>query len=347
MVAAEEGYSCAIKNSSFSCLCFFLLIFLLSGLLYGQQLAKNNAVKMQPFPQVNTSISTSEPVEAESNVTANKETTVPRKEWYRNQVVVLSYHHVTKNPTQPFAITPEQFAEQMSFIHEQDLHPISLNEFITFMETGNLPTANAVLLTFDDGYESYYTEAFPIMRSFGFPSVNFVIAGRVRDIAERKRENMTPPLTRQQVKELVATGMADIGSHTYSLHGQAARNEWGEAGPVTAPVYLEDLQRLEAEQEYRDRLYVDFSLSRVGLSEWLNQPVEILSLPFGYTNEIVQETAKQTGYRYVFHSTPGVVTSKTDHYAITRYDVGVPDMDLAKLHQIFTKAKNTFEGEQS
>ncbi|MFP3513608.1 polysaccharide deacetylase family protein, partial [Peribacillus sp. SIMBA_075] len=90
--------------------------------------------------------------------------------------------------------------------------------FVQFVQTGTLPTENAVLITFDDGYESYYTEAFPIMREYGFPSVNFAIAGRIRDVAERKRVNMTTPLSRQQVNEMIASGLADVASHTYSLH---------------------------------------------------------------------------------------------------------------------------------
>lgn len=325
----------------------FLLVFIMAGLLLGQRLAKNNTLEVQPFPQVNPSISTSAAGDAESNVTSVKDPSVLRKQWYRDQVVVLSYHHVAAQSNQPYALSPEQFAQHMSFLHQNDLQPITLTEFLHFMDTGSLPTENAVLITFDDGYESYYTEAFPIMRTYDYPSVNFAIAGRVRDVAERKRENMTTPLSRQQVKEMLATGLADFGSHTYSLHGQQEKNEWGELGPVTAPVYLEDLQRLEKEQEYRDRLYVDFSMSRIGLSDWLGRPVEVLSLPYGYTNPVVLETAKQAGYRYVFNSTPGVVTRETDPFAISRFDVGTRDSDLEKLHQLFTNAKNTFEGEQS
>lgn len=332
----------------------FLLVFVTSlllvvtvGLLGEPHMAKKNAPEVQPFRPVDTSIITSEAKDAEPNVMPVQQMPVIPKEWYHNQVVVLTYHHVTDQSGQRYVISPDQFARHMAFLHENDLHPISMAEFLRFVETGNIATANAVLITFDDGYESYYTKAFPIMRTYGYPSVNFSIAGRLRDVADRKRENMTTPLTIGQVQEMLATGLADIGSHTYSLHEEEARNEWGEQGPKTAPVYLEDLNRLEAEQEYRDRLYVDFNMSRVGLSEWAGHQVEALSLPFGYANKIVLETAKQAGYRYVFNSTPGVATSRTNPFAIPRFDVGVRDMDETKLHQLFTKAKNAFEGEQS
>lgn len=324
-----------------------LLLVMAAGLLGESNLVKKNAQKVQPFPQVDTSNYISEAQNAEPNVTATQNATVIPKKWYDNQVVVLTYHHVTDESGQRYVISPEQFARHMAFLHENDLHPISLAAFLQFVQTGTLPTANAVLITFDDGYESYYTKAFPILRTYGYPSVNFAIAGRLRDVEQRKRENMTTPLTRQQVNEMLASGLADIGSHTYSLHEESARNEWGEMGPETAPVYLKDLNRLEGEQEYRDRLFVDFRMSRVGLGSWMGKEVKTLSLPFGYTNNIVVETAKQAGYEYVFTSLPGLVKRGTNPFAIPRNDVGLRDVDETTLHQLFTKAKNEFEGEQS
>jgi poly-beta-1,6-N-acetyl-D-glucosamine N-deacetylase len=332
---------------------FFLVILVsfglvvTAGLLGGVHLPNTYMPKVQHFPPVPTSISTSgDDTAAARERTVEKEDAVVPRQWYRNRVVVLTYHHVSNQSNQRYVIDPDQFARHMAFLRENDLHPISLSEFLRFVDTGVLSTDNAVLITFDDGYESYYTHAFPVLRQYQFPSVNFAIAGRLRDTAERKRENMTTPLTRQQINEMLVSGLVDIGSHTYSLHEQAASNEWGEWGPETAPVYMEDLQRLENEQEYRNRLYVDFTMSRVGLSDLVGRPVDTISLPFGFFNDIVLQTAQQAGYRYVFNSNPGVVTPGVNPLKIPRFDVGSREMDTAQLHQLFTKAKNGFEGEQ-
>ncbi len=42
------------------------------------------------------------------------------------------------------------------------------------MEGATVPS-NAVLVTFDDGYQSFYTAAYPILKSLRIPAVNFVI----------------------------------------------------------------------------------------------------------------------------------------------------------------------------
>jgi biofilm PGA synthesis lipoprotein PgaB len=338
-----------LQNRRLFLLVFFFVFALIvaGGLLIGNTPAQKNASEVQQNHAVPPSISIGDGRAAEPNVTPQLNAPQGKQVWYKNQVVVLTYHHVTDQTNQRYVIEPDEFAEHMAFLYENNFHPISLSEFLRFVNTGVLPTENAVLITFDDGYESYYTQAFPILRSYRFPSVNFLISGRLRDSVERKRENMTTPLSFQQVQELLATGLVEVGSHTYSLHEQEVKNEWGELGPETAPVYLEDLQRLEDDQEYRDRLYVDFTISRVSLSELVGQPIQTISLPFGYRNETVMQVAQQAGFRYMFSSTPGVVRADVNPLAIPRYDVGLREVDVSKLHQLFTKAKDEFEGEQS
>ncbi|MBO8164272.1 MAG: polysaccharide deacetylase family protein [Brevibacillus sp.] len=294
---------------------------------------------MQHFPPLHTSNEhrQNDPGPDVSPEPADKPEKKPVKEqtWYRDQVVVLMYHHIADNPHTRYVIRPEQFASHMAFLHENDLRPISLDEFLRFVDTGVLLTKNAVLITFDDGYESYYTEAYPVLKEYGYPSVNFVIAGNLRDSRDRKRENMITPLSYAQIAEMLQSGLVDIGSHTYSLHAMETASEWGDLGPRTAPVYLEDVHRLEKEQEYRDRLFVDFKISRAALTDLVNEQVVSLSLPYGFFNETVLETARQAGYRYTFTSLPGLVRRDVNPLQIPRYDAGLKEMDENGLKQLF------------
>lgn len=320
---------------------FFLTLVLViaAGFLLSGKTEQETEKDLQHSSQYVTSIESTKGNEPPAEATGQAERTVNKQTWYRDQVVVLTYHHVDAKSQQPFAITPKQFAAHMAYLYENDFHPITLTEFLRFVDTGIMTTENAVLLTFDDGYESYYKEAFPILKEYQFPSVNFVITGRLRDAADRKRENMTSPLTFPQIQEMMATGLVEVASHTYSLHEQAVANEWGEPAPETAPVYLEDVNRLEEEQEYRNRLYVDFMMSRAALSDLVQKKMETISFPFGYVNNTIIETAKQAGYQYAFSTTHGVVKAGVDPYRIPRYDVGVPGTDENKLTELFTSLK--------
>ncbi len=333
------------KKASFLLSFFIMLaIVLVGGYFWGQKYPEKITEKLHEYAPPVTSKTTQPPssdaVMQKEQQEANKQP--GKKTWYRDQVVVLMYHHISDEKERTYVLSPNEFESHMSFLAENQFNPISLAEFLRFVDTGVLVKENAVLITFDDGYESYYTEAWPILQKYGFPSTNFVIAGRLRDSVERKRENMITPLSLPQIQEMLATGLVSIGSHTYSLHDQKQKNEWGELTPDTAPVYLEDLNRLEEDQEYRNRLYVDFTMSRVALAGLDKKLPAILSLPFGFSNVTVTETAKEAGYKYVFTSRPDVVKKGVNRYEIPRYDVGIHEIDVAKLKELFAAVKSSF-----
>lgn len=326
---------------------FFVFFFVVIGglLLTNHSQTENLQTLQQNTPSETSKIPNNRNPESipsnqvEPALEQSNSTQVTKQDWYQNQVVVLMYHHVANTGDKDFTISPERFAEHMKFLHDNDLHPISLTEFIRFVDTGVLSTPNAVLITFDDGYESYYKEAYPVLKSYNFPSVNFVIAGRLRDTVERKREHMTTPLTTEEVQEMMDSGLVEVGSHTYSLHDHIEKNDWGELEPGTAPVYLEDLNRVEENQEYRNRLYVDFTMSRVALSDLVKKPIDVLSLPHGYQNQEVLDTAKEAGYHYIFNSRHAVVKPGVNPYDIPRFGAGSDYVDVEKFRQLFVEAK--------
>lgn len=320
-----------------------LLLVITVGLLYIGKNVQQSANNLQHFPHPSTSKATEAAQVVDSEVQLPAEKEIIKQTWYKDQVIVLTYHHIDEQSKQPLAITPKQFSEHMAYLYEHDFHPITLSEFLRFVDTGSMPTENAVLITFDDGYESFYSQAFPVLKEYNFPSVNFVITGRLRDTTERKRENMTPPLTFTEIEEMRRSGLVEVASHTYSLHEQAVQNEWGEPGPDTAPVYMEDLKRVENEKEYRDRLYVDFMMSRVALSDLVHQQIDTISFPFGYATETIVEIAKQAGFKYAFSTEHGVVREGTDPYRIPRYDVGQREMDVTRLAELFTSVRTNKE----
>lgn len=63
-----------------------------------------------------------------------------------------------------------------------------------------------VAITFDDGYESVYTYALPIAKKYKVPFTDFIIAGDV---------NVPGHLTEEQLRDMLSTGLVEIGSHTF------------------------------------------------------------------------------------------------------------------------------------
>ncbi len=88
--------------------------------------------------------------------------------------VVLMYHRIAEQDPDPWGlgVSPRHFAEQMEVLAAQR-HPMALTEFTSAGKVSALP-ADAVAVTFDDGYADNLLEAKPILERYGIPATVFV-----------------------------------------------------------------------------------------------------------------------------------------------------------------------------
>lgn len=245
----------------------------------------------------------------------------PYRVWFRDQVLVLNYHHIADDVESPHTIKPYLFREHMEFLKSHHFHPLKMEEFYEFLNTGLLNQENAVLITFDDGYESTYKEAFPILQEFQVPATMFVIYENLRDSLDRKREGKILPLSFVQIEQMKRTGLVSFQSHSYGLHFIA------EAKPATSPLAN------QGDQEYRSKVFVDFMMGRKALEDLVEEPVISLSYPYSYYNDRMIKVAKKAGYQFGFTGGRGLVNTKTNPFLIVKNNVGQPGMDSFQLEQ--------------
>jgi peptidoglycan/xylan/chitin deacetylase (PgdA/CDA1 family) len=99
-------------------------------------------------------------------------------------VPILLYHYIRYPiPGDPqgfgLSVTPPMFHQQMQYLAANGYHVISLHDAVqAVLGTQRLPS-RPVVLTFDDGYEDFFTAAVPELRQWGFAATSFVITGRV------------------------------------------------------------------------------------------------------------------------------------------------------------------------
>ncbi len=118
---------------------------------------------------------------------------------------ILMYHHVApKIGDNPYYVSPDIFEQQMAWLDEHDYNVISLDQFYRGLYGNELLPARPVVLTFDDGDRDQYTNAFPVMKKYGFTGTFYVITN---DIGGRGF------MTWDMLKEMVKDGMS-IESHT-------------------------------------------------------------------------------------------------------------------------------------
>ena len=91
----------------------------------------------------------------------------------KNRLTIFCYHDVSNNPKEfsdkyDLNIPPNIFEYQINFIN-RNFNVISPDDLLA----GKIP-AQAALITFDDGFRSYFNTAVPILEKYNLSSINFL-----------------------------------------------------------------------------------------------------------------------------------------------------------------------------
>ncbi|MBI4313536.1 MAG: polysaccharide deacetylase family protein [Candidatus Omnitrophica bacterium] len=199
-------------------------------------------------------------------------------------VPVLMYHEVDPRPIgeSRLIVSPRSFDRQMGLLKRRRAQAVPFSEVVESFKTGKGLPKNAVALTFDDGFENFYTNAWPVLKKYDFPAIVFIITQEV---------GKPGFLTWDQIVELDRAGVT-IGSHSIDHPWLPALRE-------------EDLRRELVE-------------SKRILEEKLGHAVDYFCYPMGAHDARVIEAVKSAGYLGASATHPGRLASNTNPYAVKR-----------------------------
>lgn len=252
------------------------------------------------------------------------------------RVAVLMYHHLSVHASTNGTITPTLFHEHLETLRRLNLPVISLAQLASFLEGKTELPPESVVLTFDDGYESFYRSVFPELKAFNVPAAVFVI---VRPTAHPETASpVLPHLTWAQLKEMVESGLVTAGSHTYDQHRFVALPSGKTAPALVSREYLPAPNRGETVDEYENRVLTDLAEANRQFAENLGSSPEFFAYPYGRYDSWLIQLCRAAGYRFSFTTRPGVVTRATDPFQIPRYGVGNLDITPARLEELLRNA---------
>ena len=222
------------------------------------------------------------------------------------RIIILGYHEVEDDGLPPHAVIPrgraaastddemarytvstEAFRQQLDALDLHGYEVIALADVVDYV-TGRRETlpARSAVITVDDGWRSTATKIAPELAKRGVPFTAFVYP---RVIEQHSHHPYN--LTWSQVNALAKSGV-DVESHTYS-HPFLSR----------------------ARQSLDDEL----SCSRAVIAVHTAQPVRFLAYPYGDYDEGVIDAAKAAGYEAAVTVKPGLVTKRSNLFALERY----------------------------
>ena len=231
---------------------------------------------------------------------------------------VLMYHSVG-DPDQFGDVSPERLWRDLRFLTEE-YQVVDLPEVLSAPSEG----PKRVAVTFDDGFRTFYDNAFPIIQSFDVPVTVFVPVGLVDGGAEFSYRLTTSPvgladfndskryevgasvdpatMTVDQLRGVVASDLVTLGNHTR-----------------THP----DLSRITN----GDTLRFEIASAREELEDLLNVTVERFCYPYGRYNAAAL-SAVRSSHRYAVTTTPRLVDADTDPHLIPRLSAHRPEPRL-------------------
>ncbi|XOB41353.1 MAG: polysaccharide deacetylase family protein [Candidatus Nealsonbacteria bacterium] len=129
------------------------------------------------------------------------------------KAAILMYHSIDYNKIF-FTVSLENFKKQMNYLYKRKYNVISLTSLTDYLREKKEISAKTIVLTFDDGYEDNYFNAFPVLKKYNFPATVFLITGF---IGKKKPNSANIPLqilNWSEIKEMHNSDLIDFEPHT-------------------------------------------------------------------------------------------------------------------------------------
>lgn len=207
---------------------------------------------------------------------------------------ILMYHNITKKPSllNKYCILESQFENDLKYIKEHGYVPVTIKELLDYVNNGGSFPEKPIMITFDDGYESFYVYAYPLLKKYNMKAVMSIV-GSYTDLFTEEEDHNTDysHLNWKQVSELNNSGYVEIGNHTYDMHKISAQRKGCGIG------------KGESTEKYQKNLKYDLEKLQKQILNYSGKKATAFAYPYGYMSEGSMEVIKDIGFKVVFTCT--------------------------------------------
>ena len=194
------------------------------------------------------------------------------------------YHRFNENKYPSTNVRNEIFIEQLKEIHKSGIEFISFKEFEKIIKTGM--NKNYILLTIDDAFESFYLNAWPILKKKKIPFILFV---STREIGKYGY------MTWEQINKIIESDLVTIGNHS---HTHEYLIDWDD-----------------------NKIKSDLNTSIKIFKNKLGYSPEIFSYPFGEYSTSLKKIVSDLDFEFAFGQHSGVIDITKDFLELPRFPI--------------------------
>lgn len=228
--------------------------------------------------------------------------------WADSSGVILQYHHIATNTPPSTSTTPADFRAHLEYLRDNQFQVMPLDAMLQALRERQEIPDKAVAITFDDGYESIFTEAFPLLQSFGFPFTLFVSTQPIND-------GLRGFMSWDQIRAMSDAGVI-IANHM-----------------VNHPYMLDRIDN-ESDGTWIARLRQEMLQAEAEIQAQTGQSHRLLAYPFGEFDPAIKDMLAAEGFIGLAQNS-GAVGFDSDFLALPRYPLGGSYADLESARQKF------------
>jgi len=209
-----------------------------------------------------------------------------------DHAVVLIYHHVSTTAPASTSVSPDQFQDHLDHLAANGYQVVPLAAIVDSLQQGSGLPDKVVSLTFDDGYRSVYTEAFPRLQERGWPFTIFVCPDAVD-------EGGGPILTWDELREMAAAG-ATVANHGLTHD------------------YLQHRRPGETSATWRERTRAELVQAQQRIAGEIGTVQPLFAYPYGEYSPGLQDLLAELGWA-AFGQQSGPVGRDSDFTILPRF----------------------------
>ena len=220
---------------------------------------------------------------------------VPQPPEDTTRVAVLGYHDFSDSLKETaMRMKTTKFRSQMAALRQLGITVISLNDFLAWRRGEKTLPEKCALITLDDGWRSVHTDAFPILKEYGYPFTLYLYKNYI--------DGGGKALTTEMIKEMLPHG-ATLGSHSVSH-------------PYPATIRA---QKKKGEHAFDAFLRKEFGESKRYIESKFPGKITTYAYPGGFVTDEMPALADEFSYEALFTVLPGKISRDSDAKRLPRY----------------------------
>ena len=212
-------------------------------------------------------------------------------------LISLMYHRFEENKYPSTNIRIDDFKKHIKILQENNIRFINPKNFEN--EIKNNKKQRKILLTIDDGFSSFYQNAWPLLKKEKIPFILFV---STREVGAFNY------MTWDQIREISKEDFVEIGNHSHTHE------------------YLVD--------ESKDLILDDIKKSISIFKDQLGKNSEFFSYPFGEYSLEFKKLIKSLGFKYAFGQHSGVIDETKDFYELPRFPINEKYGEIKRFNSL-------------